>query len=125
MIGEILATQTTIAYAFPLLMIFLGITCLLYRDNLVKKVIGLGVFSNGIHLLLITIGFRGSLGSAVPPILDQANPAALLAYGVDPLPQALVLTSIVINTAVIAFALFAGIRAHQLFGTLRPKEWDT
>ena len=110
-----------IEYCFPFAMIFLGLTCMLYREHMVKKIIGLGIFGNGINFLLITIGFRGSLASALPPI---AGPD-LLTLGVDPLPQALVLTAIVINTSILAFALFLSIRAHKLFGTLYPKEWDT
>ena len=41
---------------------------------------------------------------------------------VDPLPQALVLTSIVIDVGVLALALALAIRVHEAFGTLDTRE---
>ena len=114
-----------IPYIFPLIMAAIGISALLFRQNLIKKIIGLGVLTNSIHLLLITIGFRGSIRSAVPPILPTPEVTAqFLTTAVDPLPQAIVLTSIVINLSILAVMLAIAIHAYRQFGTLRTREWD-
>lgn len=117
---------TTLPYAFPFLLMLIGLFALLFRDNLVKKIMGLGVFTNGVHLLLITIGFRGSLGTATAPIMPLPTLTEhFLTTAVDPIPQALVLTSIVINLSILALGLGLSIHAYSHFGTLRTKEWKS
>lgn len=113
-----------IVYIFPFLMMLFGIFALLFRDNLIKKIIGLGVLTNGIHLLFITLGFRGSIGTAIPPILSSPEVTGpFLSGAVDPLPQAVVLTSIVINVSIFALGLAIAIHAYRQFGTLKTREW--
>jgi multicomponent Na+:H+ antiporter subunit C len=80
---------------------------LLLHRSLVKLVIGLGLLSHGANLLIFT---AGELTHAPPPIV----PATVTA---DALPQALVLTAIVISFAVTAFALVLVRRAYEWSGT--------
>jgi len=103
------------AYLTAVFMILAGITAIILRDNLLKKIIGLSVFSNGLHLLIISIGYRTG---GIAPIMQGSNAAAFAQAAVDPLPQALVLTSIVINTSVVALALVIAIEVHRHFKTL-------
>ncbi|MDR5682486.1 MAG: NADH-quinone oxidoreductase subunit K [Armatimonadota bacterium] len=79
-----------------------GVWLLLGRQ-LLRQVIGLVLISHAANLMLLAAGGvrRGS-----PPILG--NPAPLA----DPLPQALILTAIVIGFGVIAFVLALGYRMH-------------
>jgi multicomponent Na+:H+ antiporter subunit C len=107
-------------YIIAVLLVALGLYCLLVKRNLIKLVIGLGVLTDGIHLLLISIGYRsggiapivhGELLSDLPRFASQA---------VDPVPQALVLTSIVINICIVALALSLAIYAYRHYGTLNP-----
>jgi len=113
-----------IFFAFPFLLMLVGLYALLFRENFIKKIIGLVVLSNGVHLLLITIGFRGSLETAMPPIMSLPElTQTFLTTAVDPIPQALVLTSIVINVSILALALAIAIQAYHHFGTLKTKEW--
>lgn len=95
-----------------------GIYALLARDNLVKKIMGLAIFSNGIHLLLISVGYRAG---GIAPILQDVNFQRFVTTAVDPLPQALVLTSIVINLSVTAVALSLVIMVYRKFNTLDVK----
>jgi multicomponent Na+:H+ antiporter subunit C len=81
---------------------------LLLHRSLVKLVIGLGLLSHGANLLIFTAG--SDLAHAPPPIL----PAAVTT---DALPQALVLTAIVISFAVTAFALVLVRRVYEWTGT--------
>jgi len=65
------------------------------KKNVVKIIISLAIVGYGINVLLVLIGYRSG-GCA--PILEQGmTAAALAAHAVDPLPQALVLTAIMIN----------------------------
>ncbi len=86
---------------------------LMLRRSLVKLVIGLMLLSHGANLLIFTIG---GLTSSRPPIVaeGQTLPAAPFA---DPLPQALILTAIVISFGVTAFAVVLLQRAYQAVGS--------
>lgn len=68
---------------------------LLMERSLTRIVLGVGVLGNGVNLLIVAAG--GPPGAA--PIVGQPGVQA------DPLPQALVLTAIVIGFALMAFLL--------------------
>ena len=91
------------------LMFAVGIYLLL-RDSLVDHIFGLIVLSHAANLFVFG---AGRLLEGAPPILDGA-PAQPLA---DPLPQALVLTAIVIGFGVIAFATLLVVRLYSTFDT--------
>jgi multicomponent Na+:H+ antiporter subunit C len=97
------------------LLAVMGTYCVVAKKNLIKKLIGLGIFTNFIHLLLISMGFRAG---GIAPIITQENLGFFSAYSVDPLPQALVLTSIVIQLSVTALGLSIAIMAYRHFRTL-------
>jgi len=103
------------------LLAVIGIYCVVVKKNLVKKLIGLGVFTNFIHLLLISIGFRKG---GMAPIVTQENLGFFAVYSVDPLPQALVLTSIVIQLSVTALGLSIAIYAYRHFKTLNTEKMN-
>jgi multicomponent Na+:H+ antiporter subunit C len=85
-----------------------GVYLLLSRA-VIRMLIGLVVFGNGINLLIF-VGGRVTRNPApiVPPGLDQ--PASAVA---NPLPQALVLTAIVIGFALFCFLLVLAYRAYR------------
>ncbi|MEX0806921.1 MAG: Na+/H+ antiporter subunit C [Candidatus Binatia bacterium] len=86
---------------------------MMLRRSIVKLIIGLGLFGHAANLLIFTMG---GLTRAQPPILSEI--AGDTATGVaDPLPQALILTAIVIGFGVQAFALVLIHRAVQTVGT--------
>jgi len=87
---------------------------------LIKMVIGLEILTFGIHLFLISMGYREG---GIAPIVTSTNPASVVAtMGVDPLPQALVLTSIVIDVCVTAMLLSLAIYAYKHYKTLDTSE---
>lgn len=102
-------------YVGMVLIALIGMYCIVQKKNMIKKVIGLGIFTNSIHLLLITIGFRGE---GIPPIVTPENINYFALSAVDPLPQALVLTSIVIQLSVTALALGIVTLAYRHMKTL-------
>ncbi len=74
---------------------------LLLRRSVVKLVIGLVLLSHASNLLIFTVG---RLVRGAPPVIDLGS-ALLVAPYADPVPQALVLTAIVIGFGVQAFAI--------------------
>ncbi len=79
-------------------------TYLVLQRKLSRIIIGLGLITHGANILLIASGRRGD-----PPIIGSADGVMS-----DPLPQALVLTAIVITFAVTMFLLALAYRSWQL-----------
>lgn len=75
----------------------------------IRIMLGVAILGNGVNLLLFT---AGRLTREVPPIIP-ANLGALPAGAANPLPQALILTAIVISFSFLAFLLVLTYRAYQ------------
>ncbi|NOQ55468.1 MAG: cation:proton antiporter [Nanohaloarchaea archaeon] len=105
-----------ITYVFSLIFVIIGVYAIAIKENLIKKVIGLSIFTTGIHLLLISLGYR--FGGIAPILLENMGLSYFSTTAVDPLPQALVLTSIVIELSITALALALIIKNHKMIGTL-------
>lgn len=86
---------------------------LLLRRSIVKLVLGLALLGHATNLLVFTVG---RLTRGLPPLVPVGASAPTGPYA-DPLPQALILTAIVIGFGVQAFALVLLKRAHQAAGT--------
>ncbi|WP_338750901.1 Na(+)/H(+) antiporter subunit C [Bacillus sp. FJAT-52991] len=82
---------------------------LMLSKSLLRIIIGTGLLSHGAHLLILTMG---GLKNGAAPLLGQHAKAY-----VDPLPQALILTAIVISFGVTALFLVLAYRAYQELGT--------
>ena len=82
---------------------------LLLSRYIIRILLGVGILGNSVNLLIFT---SGRLTREVPPIIPEQLyvPAELTA---NPLPQALVLTAIVISFSFFAFLLVLGFRAYQ------------
>ena len=86
---------------------------MILRRSVVKLIIGLGLLGHAANLLIFTVG-RVTRGS--PPIIGEGAEVLLQPFA-DPLPQALILTAIVIGFGVQAFATVLVKRAYQTVGT--------
>lgn len=82
---------------------------LLLSRSLISMLLGLALLGNGINLVIFV---SGRLTRAVPPIAFEALDAPLDASA-NPLPQALILTAIVIGFAMFSFLLVLAFRAYQ------------
>jgi len=105
-------------YGGSISLILIGLYAALTKRSLIKIIIGLSIVNGGIHLLLITIGY---VKNGTAPIFSPGfeNAAERM---VDPVPQALVLTAIVIGFAVTAVALSLIIRLYRHHHTLEIDE---
>ncbi|NOR85420.1 hypothetical protein GQ473_04830 [archaeon] len=99
----------------------LGIYTVLAKENLIKKIIGLTIFTNGIHLFLIALGYFQTTQTKIAPILTTLNTPIAETFA-NPLPQALVLTSIVIDLSITALAAALIIQIHKKFKTVSAKK---
>ena len=101
-------------------LILIGLYGVLSQRNTVKIIISLLIMEYGIHLFLILVGYRSD---GVPPIIESGmDSTAWAAQSVDPLPQALVLTSIVIGLGVLALLLSLSVRLYERYGTFDIRE---
>ncbi|MGE7094048.1 Na(+)/H(+) antiporter subunit C [Lysinibacillus sp. NPDC048646] len=94
-----------IIMAFVIGFLFMAAVYLILSKSLLRIIIGTGLLSHGAHLLILTMG---GLGGEAPPVLTEG--AKTFA---DPLPQALILTAIVISFGVTAFFLVLAYRSYQ------------
>lgn len=103
-------------------LIAIGIGGLILSRNLFRMVLALSLAEAGANLLLVLVGYRQTLTGAIAPIIEAGHDTAFMAANmVDPIPQAMVLTSIVIGAGVQALALSLAIRARAAYGTLDMK----
>jgi len=86
---------------------------LMLRRRLAQLIVGLGLLSNGTNLLIFT---AGGLTRARPPVVPEGSERLVPPYA-DPVPQALVLTAIVIGFGLLAFSLVLAHRVHATIGT--------
>ena len=108
----------TFNYVCAFFLIVLGFYTIVTKYNLVKTVIGMSIMDYGVNLLIISIGFNPG-GTA--PIFTPGEITAA-SYFVDPIPQALTLTSIVIGACVTAMSLALVIKLEEQYGTIDTRE---
>ncbi len=95
---------------------FVGLYGLFAKRNLVKKILGLVILEHAVNLFLIQVGYRE--GGLPPILLKGEDSAAFSGASVDPLPQALVLTSIVIGLGLVILLVALCLRIQERYGTL-------
>jgi multicomponent Na+:H+ antiporter subunit C len=109
-----------ILYFLTLVLFVMGVYCLIAKKNIVKKIIGLTITDYAINLFIIIIGYRAK---GIAPIMFKNMTVQELAdYGVDPLPQALVLTSIVIGLGVLSLMTSICLRLYEKYKTFDMSE---
>lgn len=91
---------------------------LIVQRNLIRVVFGVILLSNAVNLMVIT---AGRITRARPPLIpaDAYAPAGAVA---NPLPQALVLTAIVIGFGLVVFTLVLLLRGFLELGTVHIGE---
>ena len=103
-----MATYTSIT------LMLIGLYGLMAKRNLIKKIIGLYILEGGVILYFISSGYRSGAGA---PILEHGAENV-----VDPIPQALMLTAIVIGICVTALALSIVVKIYENYHTLDVEE---
>lgn len=112
-------------YVCSIILLALGMYMLMVKKNLIQIVCGLGLLDYGVNLFIVSVGYNegGTAPLYVGSELEYlSQKGANAVYFVDPVPQALTLTSIVIGACVTAMALSIVIRIGQNYGTLEADQ---
>jgi multicomponent Na+:H+ antiporter subunit C len=102
-------------YVLVFTVFLVGLYAVIAKKNLIKVILGVAILDYALNLLLVLVGYR--TGGTAPILPRGESPAALAATAVDPLPQALVLTSIVIGLGITALMVAMALRLHEKYGT--------
>lgn len=94
------------------LLLTVGVYLVLQKE-LIRMVFGIVLLGNALNLGILV---AGRVHSSVPPIVPVGASAPVEAVA-NPLPQALVLTALVISFGLTAFALALIVRVHEVWGT--------
>ena len=108
---EILAT---VNYWVTILLMIGGLYIVVAHGNMVKKLVGLGIFQTSVYLLFIS---PGKVLGGTAPILAEG----FTLYS-NPLPHVLILTAIVVGVATLALGMALVVRIHEAYSTIEDDE---
>lgn len=100
-------------------LILIGVYGLLTNRHLIKMIVSINVLEVGLNLFIIAVGYSDNM--IVPIITKQTMGATNYS---DPLPQALVLTAIVIGVGTTAILLAVARKLYQQYGTFDLTEME-
>lgn len=101
-------------YVVTVFLMVTGLYIVSARGNMVKKLVGLGVFQTAVYLLYIE---PGKILGGTPPTLHPD----FTVYS-NPLPHVLILTAIVVGVATTALGLALVVRIYEAYGTVEEDE---
>ena len=101
-------------YLIVVFLMMAGFYVVIAQGNLVKKLVGLGLFQASVFILYITMG---NISDGQAPIIVEG----VSAYS-SPLPHVLILTAIVVGVGVTALGLALVIRIKEAYGTVEEDE---
>jgi len=108
--------MTAIFYIAAVGLMLIGIAGIVLSSHLVRIIFGIALLEAGANLLLLLSTYRE--GAAAPIMINGEFPVAMA----DPVPQALVLTAIVISVGILALTLSLALRVQRAYGTLDIRE---
>lgn len=100
-------------YLLCLVLFCIGIYAVISKRNIIKIIIGVIIAEYAVNLFLILVSYKAGGRSPIFSQTQEILPDAM----VDPLPHALVLTSIVIGLATTAFLIALAVRLYGKYGT--------
>ena len=105
-------------------LMMIGFYAMTGKSNLVKKLVGMNIFQWSIILFVVSLSAkRGATIAIVVGGHDQETaPIIEASQYVNPLPQVLMLTAIVVGVAITGVALALLLRIHKQYGTLEEDE---
>ena len=102
------------SYFVTIFLMIAGLFIVIARGNLIKKLIGLGIFQTSVYLLYIA---PGKLIGGTAPILSEQ----FTIYS-NPLPHVLILTAIVVGVSTLALGLALVVRIREAYGSIEEDE---
>lgn len=108
--------MSLVLYLAAVGLMLIGIGGIVMPSHLVRIIFAVALLEAGANLLLLLASFRQD--AAAPIMLETGFPSLMA----DPVPQALVLTAIVIGVGVLALALILALRVQAAYGTLDMRQ---
>ena len=108
------AFATHYNYWITIFLMVAGLYIVVARSNMIKSLVGLGIFQTSVYLLYLSPG--KILGGSAPILTDGIE-----IYS-NPLPHVLILTAIVVGVATLALGLALTVRIHEAYGTIEEDE---
>ncbi len=102
-------------YGLCLLLFLIGFYGVVVKRNLIKIIMGLIVMEYAVHLFIVLVSYQR--GGIVPILEEGQKIGEFVGLAVDPLPQVLVLTAIVINFGITALVVALAVRLYEKYGT--------
>jgi len=102
-------------YLLTFAVLITGIYAVVAKKNVVKIIIGVLLIDYAVNMFLVLVGYRA--GGTAPILSEGQATGAFAAASVDPLPQAMVLTSIVIGLGLTALMVAMAIRLYEKYNT--------
>jgi multicomponent Na+:H+ antiporter subunit C len=109
-----LVVATRYNYWVVIFLMMLGFYVLIAHGNLVKRLVGLGIFQTSVFVLFISMG---KVAGGTAPILAEGYTT----YA-NPLPHVLILTAIVVGVATTALGLALVVRIKEAYGTVEEED---
>ena len=109
-----MTTVSHFSYAVTIFLMIAGLFIVIARGNLIKKLVGLGIFQTSVYLLYVAPGKL--IGGTAPIVSD-----AFTVYS-NPLPHVLILTAIVVGVATLALGLALVVRIREAYGSVEEDE---
>lgn len=103
-----------LVYILCMILFAIGLYGIVVKKNLVKIIISFGILDYSVNLFFILLGYKKN---GIAPIMMKGQEAQFVSQAVDPLPQALVLTSIVIGLGITILMITIAIRLYDKYGT--------
>jgi multicomponent Na+:H+ antiporter subunit C len=101
-------------YWIVIFLMMAGLYIVIARGNLIKKMVGLGIFQASVFIFYLTMG---KVAGGTAPIVIPGDPV----YS-NPLPHVLILTAIVVGVATLALGLALIVRIKETYGTIEEDE---
>lgn len=98
------------AYFITVFLMMTGLYIVIARSNLIKKLVGLGIFQTSVYLLYIA---PGKVVGGTAPIVGES----FTVYS-NPLPHVLILTAIVVGVATLALGLALVVRIRETYESI-------
>ena len=101
-----------------IVLIMLGLYGIMTKRNVIKIIVSLNILEIGLNLFIVSVGY---VDGGLAPIFTSVNSSSNLSF-VDPLPQALVLTAIVIGVGTTALGLALAKNIYAKYNTYDNKK---
>ncbi len=103
-----------IPFILPVLLFLVGLYAMVAKRNIIKIAIGFCLMEYAVNCLFALIGYKNG---GIPPIFTKVPFPEASRLFVDPIPQALVLTAIVIGLGTTALLLAIALRVYEKYQT--------